>query len=188
LEKTPRVFLSEHAQFSTVTENYSEPVIILKACILDRFREPAELRFIIGRELGHVKTGHTRWNTLVRWMKSFADRLSIFGETDTCLPLLPLLRWGREAEMTADNAGVICAQDQQAAERVVVRLATGVDEHAGHIDVDAFLQQSNTEKLSGFSEFALLWQEWNRPTPFAPSRIRQFRQFRESSRYKALWD
>lgn len=189
LQKPPRVFVSNDTKTSTVTENYSEPVIVLHASILDRFREPEELRFLIGRELGHMKAGHTRWNTLVRRVKSLADQLSIFGDTDTCLPLLPLLQWARQAEMTADNAGLICAQDQQAAERVLMRLATGVDDSAGtRLNVNAYLLQGEAEKLSGLSEFALLWREWSRPVPFGPHRIRQLREYHDSIRYNSLWE
>ena len=189
LEKPPRVFVSDQTESSTVTENYTEPVVVLHASVLNRFREPAELRFLVGRELGHMKAVHTRWNTMVRRMKSLADKLSFIGSTDACLPLLPLLRWTREAEMTADNAGLICAQDQQAAERVLVRLATGVDDSVeAHLNVDAYLRQVDTEKLSNVSELALLWREWNRPAPFAPNRIQQIRQYARSARYKGLWE
>ena len=94
LEKVPRVFLAERTQFPGVTENYSEPVVILQSSILDCFKEPAELRFIIGRELGHVKAGHTRWHTLVRRTKTIADKLSFLGDTTVCLPLLPLFLAG----------------------------------------------------------------------------------------------
>jgi len=189
LEKVPRVFLAERTQFPAVTENYSEPVVILQSSILDSFKEPAELRFLIGRELGHVKARHTRWHTLVRRTKTFADRFSLLGDATTCAPLLPLLRWTRECETTADNAGLICAQNLKMAERVLVRVATGIDDKsASGINIDAFLRQSEREQMSDISEFLVLWREWNKPAPFAPTRIRQLRQYHESPRYRALWE
>jgi Zn-dependent protease with chaperone function len=188
LQKPPRVFVSNFTESSTLTENYSEPVIVLHASVLDRFRDPAERRFLVGRELGHVKAGHTRCNTLVRRMKSLADRLSVFGNVDSCSPLLPVLQWARQSEMTADNAGLICAQDQQTAERVLMRLATGVDDPAGTPpNVNAYMRQGDEARLSGLSEFALLWREWNRPVPFGPHRIRQLRDYYDSIRYTSLW-
>jgi Zn-dependent protease with chaperone function len=87
LEKVPRVFVTERTQFPAVVENYSEPVVILQSSILDCFKQPTELRFLIGRELGHVKAGHTRWHTLVRRTKTFADRFSFLGDATTCAPL-----------------------------------------------------------------------------------------------------
>ena len=189
LEKVPRVFLAERTQFPAVTENYSEPVVILQSSILDCFKQPAELRFLIGREMGHVKAGHTRWHTLVRRTKTFADRFSFLGDATTCAPLLPLLRWTRECETTADNAGLICAQDLKAAERVLIRLATGIDdESAARINIDAYLRQSERDQTSDISEFLVLWRQWNKPAPFAPTRIRQLRQYHESARFRALWE
>lgn len=189
LEKVPRVFLAERTPFPAVTENYSEPVVILQSGILDYFKEPAELRFLIGRELGHVKAGHTRWHTLVRRTKTFADRFSLLGDATTCAPLLPLLRWTRECETTADNAGLICAQNLKAAERVLIRVATGIDDKsAARINIDAFLRQSERAQMSDISEFLVLWRQWNKPAPFAPSRIRQLRQYHESARCRALWE
>lgn len=189
LQKPPRVFLSNFTESSTATENYSEPVIVLHVSVLDRFRDPVEQRFLVGRELGHMKAGHTRWNTLGRRLKSLADRLSVFGNVDCRLPLLPVLQWARQSEMTADNAGLICAQDQKVAERVLMRLATGVDDVAGTpMNVGAYLRQGEAEKLSGLSEVALLWRGWKGPVPFAPNRIRQLREYHDSARYKAIWN
>jgi Zn-dependent protease with chaperone function len=189
LGQPPRVFVSDQTEFLAVTENYSEPVIILHTSVLDRFRQPAELRFVVGRELGHIKAGHTRWNTLVRRMKCLADKLSVFGNVDSSLPLVPVLQWARQSEMTADNAGLICAQDKNAGERVLMRLATRVEDPAGNpLNVNAYLRQGDAEKLSGLSEVALLWWEWNRPVPFAPNRIKQLRDYSNSERYKALWE
>jgi hypothetical protein len=91
--------------------------------------------------------------------------------------------------MTADNAGLICAQDLNAAERVLMRVATGIDDkNAAKIDIDAYLRQSERGQRSDISEFLVLWKQWNKPAPFAPSRIRQLRQYHESARFRALWE
>jgi hypothetical protein len=39
-----------------------------------------------------------------------------------------------------------------------------------------------------FSDFALLWKEFNRPIPFGPVRIKQLREFFASANYRRLWD
>lgn len=186
LEKVPRVFVSDSAKLPITTENYAEPVLIIQPGTLDRFKETAELRFLIGRELGHAKANHTRWRMMIKRMNDITEKLNFLGD-ENISPLLPLLRWARVSEMTADNAGLICAQDETACERVLLRLATGVDDSGGELNVDAYLHQCETKRLSDFSEAVLLWREWNRPTPFAPARIRQLRQYCKSARYQAIW-
>lgn len=186
LEDAPRVFVSHSARLPITTENYAEPVVIIHPGALDRFKKSAELRFLIGRELGHAKANHTRWRMMVKRMNSITDKLNVIGDANIS-PLLPLLRWARESEMTADNAGLICAQDEKACEQVLLCLATGVDDSGGELNVEAYLHQCETDRLSDFSEAVLLWREWNRPTPFTPARIRQLRQYAASARYQALW-
>jgi Zn-dependent protease with chaperone function len=187
LDKTPRVFVSESARLPITTENYTDPIVIIQPGTLDRFKEPVELRFLIGREFGHAKAGHTRWRMLVKQMNAITDKLNFLGDANIS-PLLPILRWARASEMTADNAGLLCAQDEKACERVMLRLATGVDDsEMGKLNGEAYLRQCKTDHLSDFSEAVILWREWNRPTPFAPARIRQLRQYCESERYQAIW-
>ncbi|MEY2429306.1 MAG: hypothetical protein QOJ40_2191 [Verrucomicrobiota bacterium] len=189
LARLPRVFISEGATLPIITDNYSEPVLIIQPGLLNRFREPAELRFLIGRELGHLQAGHVRWQTLLRQAKKLTARIVPFSNANTFPALLPLFYWARECEMTADNAGFICAQDIGTAERVLVQLAAGIDESSsGRINVAAYLRQAQTEKLSQASEGVLFWKELSAPVPFAPERIRQLRQYQSSDRYRAVWE
>jgi len=189
MDKIPRVFITHRSGRMIVTENYSEPFILIHPHVIRRFSDPVELRFLIGRELGHAKAGHVRWQSVLRKLQTGLAHVDIFGLGAGQLPLLPLLRWSREAEMTADNAGIVCAQDAKVAERVLVRLSTGIDALGEvNINVDAYLAQTKTAELSRISELASMWQELNRPAPFNPERIRQLRVFSRSPRYEHLWE
>ena len=189
VEKLPRVFVVERPGLLLAVENLSDPVILVHTSILRRFKNPAELRFLIGRELGHFQAGHTRWQTLARKTQACLERADFMRTGVTRVALLPVFQWVREAEMTADNAGLVCAQDIQAAERAIVRLATGIDDFTlKEINVDGYLQQTATQSFSDFSDFALLWKEFNRPIPFGPVRIKQLREFFASADYRRLWE
>ncbi|MDX1952186.1 MAG: M48 family metallopeptidase [Verrucomicrobiota bacterium] len=184
----PRVFVSERPELSIAIENFSEPVIVIHSSLLWRFQDGREQRFLIGREFGHIIAGHVRWQTLSRSAQLCVNQTG-FGAGPLKLLVLPLLQWTREAEMSADNAGLICAQDIKIAERTLVSLATGVHDFALHeIHVDEYLKQAGAQSLSGFSEVALFWKELHKPTPFAPERIRQLREFEASDRYRRLWN
>jgi Zn-dependent protease with chaperone function len=188
LERKPRVFISEKAQLPVITENCVEPVIVVEASVLTRFRDPPELRFLIGRELGHIQAGHVRWLSLIRQIQTLPSEIALFGGADTSPILLPLMHFAKGCEMTADNAGLICAQDRNAAERVLVQLATGIDgASCGGINIEAYLKQTQTVKLSDSSELVVLWRGLRDPVPFAPDRIRQLRQYQASAKFRALW-
>jgi Zn-dependent protease with chaperone function len=187
LERVPRVFVGDRpGPLQIVVQNYSEPVLVIPTQVLRRFRSSTELTFVIGRELGHIKAGHTRWLTTLRQLQSsFGGKEGGIGPGTL---LLLILRWSREAELTADRFGLLCCQDLHAAEGTIVRMATGVDSIvAERIEVDAFLQQGETQELSRISDIRLLWRELNRPAPFAPDRVRELRQYCQSPEFKRLW-
>jgi len=187
LERVPRVFVGDRpGPLQILVQNYSEPVLDIPTQVLRRFRSSTELTFVIGRELGHIKAGHTRWLTTLRQLQSsFGGKEGGIGPGTLLLLILP---WSREAELTADRFGLLCCQDLHAAESTIVRMATGVDSIvAERIEVDAFLQQGETQELSRISDIRLLWRELNRPAPFAPDRVRELRQYCQSPEFKRLW-
>jgi Zn-dependent protease with chaperone function len=187
LERTPRVFVAERpGPLQIVVQNYTDSVIVIPSQVLRRFRNSIELRFIVGRELGHVRTtGHVRWLTALRQLQnSFGAKEEAIGPGTL---LLPILCWSREAELTADRFGLLCCQDLNAAERAIVRMATGVDSFTAEaINVDAFLRQEETQQLSRVSDMRLLWREINRAAPFSPERVRELRRYHRSEQYAAL--
>jgi len=126
LQKSPRVFVSAHTTLPVCTVNYAEPLVVIESGLLNRFRDPAEIRFLIGRELGHIKAGHVRWLVLIRQIKTLADKMTFLGSGKASSALLPALHWARACEMSADNAGCICAQDPRVGERVLLQMATGI--------------------------------------------------------------
>lgn len=189
--KKPRVFLSAQAKAPICTLNASEPIIVIDSSICSRFRDPAELRFLIGRELGHIQAGHVRWLSLVRVAQKLSAKVGSwgsFGMPDGSSVLLPFLQWARASEMSADNAGCICAQDAAAVERALVRLATGVESEPGiDVNADSYLRQVENGDLSKASELVLLFEQLSERVPFAPDRIRQVRQYQLSRRYHQIW-
>jgi len=189
IERIPRVFIVERPSLLLTVENFSEPVVLINTTVLRRFKNPAELRFLIGREFGHIQAGHTRWQSLARKVQACLERADFTHSGATRLALLPIFQWMKEAEMTADNAGLVCSQDINAAERAIVRLATGIDDFTlREINVEEYLQQARTQTFSEFSDLALRWKEFNRSTPFAQIRIKQLREFAASSTYRKLWE
>jgi len=184
----PRVFVSERPELLIAVENLSDPVIVIHASFLSRFQNEREQRFLVGREFGHIMAGHVRWQTLLRGIQSRVKRTGV-GAFPFKVALLPFLEWTREAEMSADNAGLICAQDITSAEMALVRLATGIDDSALHdIKVDEYLKQADSHSLSDFSGVALSWKELSKPAPFTANRISQLREFEHSDGYRRLWE
>ena len=71
----------------------------------------AEQRFILGHELGHIQCGHLAAHTIQGLLNDLNKRSEIFGDALTDLVDMPLFRWYRTSEFTADRAGFLCCND-----------------------------------------------------------------------------
>jgi len=183
LEDPPKVYVLDRPGASATIANLADPVILLHSSLLRRFRSPAELRFIVGREMGHIACGHQRLlflkKSLVTILPSGLDDLS----------LSPLYRWILEAEMSADRAGLLCAQDLPAVENTLLKLLLNVDqESVGEVDVDRFLSQSEMVDWGEAAEIVHFARELKKAHPFVPHRIRELRAYADSPFYLRIWD
>jgi Zn-dependent protease with chaperone function len=161
---------------------------VLSSAILRRFKSEAELRFLIGHEMGHIRARHVKMLTVLRCLAAALCLGGAVPDEVALLPLLPVFMWSREAEMTADNAGLICAQDRAAAETALVRQLLNLSEQdIGKINVEQFLGQREAEEHSRFSEIVLCVRQVISSHPFTPDRVRQIREYAASPRYRHIW-
>ncbi len=88
------------------------PAIVLSSRLIEALSE-AELRFVIGHELGHL----------------VLDHLALLLPVERPLPrttVLSLDTWNRAAEVSADRAGLLCAKDPEAAVSALFKRASGL--------------------------------------------------------------
>ena len=95
----PQIFVRDDPFVPIAAVGVGEPyALMLSSQYLEHLR-PAELRFLIARELGHIAAGHTRLTSL----------LSVSGKENPAVALV-FGSWLRSAEYTADRAGLLCAE------------------------------------------------------------------------------
>jgi len=185
----PRVFIVGNSAVISKTINYSQPIIVLNARLLKPGVNQTELRFIIGREMGHVACGHEKWQMVLHSILKALENAKLVPDSVKLAPFLPFFRWAREAEMSADNAGLICCQNLPIAEQALLRLVHGASElDVGKANVDLYLEQSATLELSTFSDVVIYWRELIRDHSFIPSRIRQLREYEKTRQFRHLWE
>jgi Zn-dependent protease with chaperone function len=179
--KRPRVFVTDLPGLNAFTTNLTDPIIVLHSSLLRRNISERELRFIIGHEMGHIKCAH------VKWLMVMDIARKNLPESAATVSILPLLKWSREAEMTADNAGLVCCQDLKAAEQAMVRFVLNLDDQTiGTVNIDEYLRQRNNGDFSKFSEAVQLWRQLTQEHPFIPDRIKQLRSYAQSRPYQNL--
>ncbi|HEX5745331.1 MAG TPA: M48 family metallopeptidase [Archangium sp.] len=96
------------------------PAIVLSSRLLEVFQE-AELRFILGHELGHLAFEHFT-------LPLPATALAWDGEDGRFVSpatALGLYRWNRAAEASADRAGLLCSRELEASAGVLLARVSG---------------------------------------------------------------
>ena len=109
--------------------------IMLTSRLLEAFT-PAELRFVIGHELGHARFDHFAIPMpITATIRDMAGRL-------VSRPLaLEMFVWCRAAEISADRAGLLCSRDPEAAAHSFFKLASGLSAGPVSSDLQAFAAQ-----------------------------------------------
>lgn len=126
-------------QASTI--GLDKPVIVVGSASVNAFTDD-ELRFVLGHELGHVQSGHAVYKTLLTVLVRLSTTLFAvpIGLLGARAIMAGLMECNRKSELSADRAGLLAAQDVQAAQRAVMKLASGCD--VDGLDAAAFLQQA----------------------------------------------
>jgi len=163
---TPQVFVRDDPLVPVVGVGIGEPYsIIISAQWVDHLT-PDEMRFLVGRELGHIGAGHTRISSL----------LSINGREN---PLIAIVfgAWLRRIEYTADRFGLLCCESLEAA---ITAIAVSTFHLVGRkIDLNAFAEQYREIA----NERSLQMGEWVAASPYATNRIAAMRTFARDPRF-----
>ncbi len=156
----PHVFVRDDPFVPVVAVGIGEPyAIVISAQYVDHFRED-ELRFLIGRELGHIASGHTRFTSL----------LSANGR-ENGIVAIAFGAWLRKIEYTADRTGLLCCGSLDSAMRAIAVSTFG--EVGRKADLGAFAGQ--LKELH--AEPSLRMAEWSASTPYATNRIAALHRF-----------
>ncbi|MBN2336404.1 M48 family metallopeptidase [Candidatus Bathyarchaeota archaeon] len=148
----PSLFIQNDPFPNAYTYGYTNPFIVVTTGLLKDFDEK-ELMFIMGHELGHVKCGHTLYNTMAENLgfiiSLISDMTLGIGGLVTQGIQLALLEWSRKAEFSADRAGLLAVQDREAATRALSKLMAPTRELWKEINQEDIMKQAaEFEELS----------------------------------------
>jgi Zn-dependent protease with chaperone function len=164
---TPHVFIRDDPFVPVVGIGIGDPyAIVISAQYVEHF-QPDELRFLIGRELGHIASGHTRFTSL----------LSSNGRENGVIAVA-FGAWLRRIDYTADRIGLLCCGSLDAAMRAIAVSAFG--SVGRRVDLGAFAGQ--LKELH--AEPSLRMAEWTASTPYATNRIAALHRFARDPLYQ----
>ncbi len=144
--------------------------VMFSSSLLEAF-DAAELRFVMGHELGHYVYGHhdIPVGYVLRGAKP-PPRLAI-----------ELFTWSRYAEISADRAGAYCARDITAVSRALFKLASGLSGKTIEFHLDDFLEQVDELQLEDAEPGqGAPKEDWFSTHPFSPLRVKALGLFDRS--------
>ena len=143
----PDLFITQTAVVNAGAIGVDDPFIVLHSGTVDLL-DDEELRFVIGHELGHIRSGHALYKTMLGIILRFTLlRMSTLAGLATLGITLALREWSRKSELSADRAGLLCLQSPEAAFRVQMKMAGG--RHVDQMDVGAFIEQAEEYERGG---------------------------------------
>ncbi len=98
-----------------------------------------ELAFVVGHEMGHIKSRHFIYQQMLWFL---TDLIPVIPGIDLLLKL-PLLKWYRMSEFTADRAGLLACQDINAALSALTKMGGIPRKYFDKISNEAIKKQAH---------------------------------------------
>jgi uncharacterized tellurite resistance protein B-like protein len=159
--------------FLDIQESGVYSLIGITAGALEKL-DDAELRSILGHELGHFLYGTNRLGALISTDKN--------NPSTTVLPPLGeslFLRWRKKAEISADRAGLLASGDFASSAKAFIKGIFGLSERNLNLDVEALLRQ--VDEVKGRPEIV---KEAFASHPLLPIRLKAIELFSRSEKAK----
>lgn len=146
VEKMPELYIQWGYNINAFTVGADNPIIVLNSGLID-LCDDEEIMFIIGHELGHIKSNHMLYHMMAQYFNGIISLIPfpITKAVATSIQYL-LYYWYRMSEFTADRAGLMCCQDENAAVRAFMKMAGVPKAHFNDLNMDTFIQQARDFK------------------------------------------
>ncbi|MUL35025.1 M48 family metallopeptidase [Gloeocapsopsis dulcis] len=169
LAEVPELYIQWGYSINAFTAGVEKPIIVLNSGCIDLL-SPEELMFVIGHEIGHIKSKHVLYYQMASVMPGLSH---IIGEATFGLGglvatglQLALLNWRRMSEFTADRAGLLACQDVNCAANALIKMAGLPHKFFNTVGVESFITQA--KEFEGYDYQTLdkvakvmstMWQE-----------------------------
>ncbi len=141
----PEIYVTSNPFPNAFTGGVERPYITLRSSIIDTLTDE-QLYHLIGHELGHIKAGHVLYKSvaqiLIPLLELVGRRTFGLGDVAGLALVLAFYEWSRNAELTADRAGLLVAQNLDTSIDANLALTAGPSRLQHEMSRDAFMDQA----------------------------------------------
>jgi Zn-dependent protease with chaperone function len=171
----PELYITSNPFPNAYTGGVERPYITLRSSIVDSLSDE-QLYHLMGHELGHIKAGHMLYRSvaavLLPLLELLGRRTFGLGDVASVGLILAMAEWSRQAEITADRAGLLVSQSLDTSLDANLRMTAGPNRLAHEESRDAFMEQARAYQDAGPLEsigkaliFVFLSSTYTHPMP-----------------------
>ncbi len=140
LQQVPELYITWGYDINACTIGAENPIIVLNSGLID-LCDDDEILFIIGHEVGHIKSQHMLYHLMAQVINWGIDTIPGGSLVASGLQFA-LYYWSRMSEFTADRIGLLCRQDINVALSTMIKKAGLPRKYYDQINIDGFIQQA----------------------------------------------
>lgn len=144
VKKIPELYIQWGYNINACTVGSENPIIVLESGLID-LCDDDEIMFVLGHELGHVKSNHMLYHMMAQVINYIIDAIP-FGNIAAAPIQYALYYWNRMSEFTADRAGLLCCQNKEAAIRSFMKMSGMPMSQFKEMNFSTFIQQARDFK------------------------------------------
>jgi Zn-dependent protease with chaperone function len=171
----PELYVTNNPFPNAFAGGVERPYITLRSSMIDTLNDE-QLYHLIGHELGHIKADHILYmsvaNILYPLLEMVGRRTFGLGDVASVALVMALYEWYRQAEITADRAGLLVAQSLDLSIDANIALTAGPSRLRHEMNREAYMEQARTYQNAGSMEqigkvlvFLLMSSTYTHPMP-----------------------
>jgi Zn-dependent protease with chaperone function len=171
----PELYVTSNPFPNAFTGGVERPYITLRSSIIDTL-DDQQLYHLIGHELGHIKAGHVLYKSVAQVLLPLLElvgrRTFGLGDVAGIALVLAFYEWSRQAELTADRAGLLVSQSLDTSIDANLALTAGPSRLQHEMSRDAFMDQARAyqdatglEAIGKVLIFILMSSTYTHPMP-----------------------
>lgn len=192
LENIPEFYIQKDPYFNAFTTGVDKPIIVLNSACVDSLTND-ELMYIIGHEVGHIKSGHQLYHsmaTIFPVLSAIIGNMTLgIGEIASKGVEIALMTWYRKSEFTADRAGLLACQDPDIVIGTIMKIAGVPDKYYSKMNPHDFINQAKEFEnfdFDGLDKMLKIYSVLDMTHPWMVIRAAEMLKWVESGSYEKV--